>query len=74
MKRRLVLWSVVGVFLASLVSGCCGGGGEKTTVVTQPTKVNPVGEELIKLKEAFDKGAMTQDEYDKAKEKILKGQ
>jgi uncharacterized membrane protein len=74
MNRKLAVISLSAFFLAILVAGCCGGGGEKTTVVTQPAPAAPVGEELIKLKEAYDKGAITKEEYEQTKERILKGQ
>ena len=59
MKRKLALICLSAVFFGTLVAGCCGGGSDKTTVVTQPATAPPVGEELIKLKEAYDKGAIT---------------
>jgi len=81
MIRKLAAICLSAVFLASLVAGCCcGGGREKTTVVTEPAPAAPaaptvpVGEQLIKLKEAYDQGAMTKEEYEKAKEKVLKEQ
>ncbi len=72
MKRKAVLWSVLGIFVTALLAGCCGGGHERTAVITQPVQTIPVGEELIKLKEAYDKGAITKEEYEKQKEQILK--
>jgi hypothetical protein len=80
MKQKLALISLLVLFMATLLAGCCGGGSKKTqapppstTVVTPPATPSSVGDELLKLKEAYDKGAMTQEEYEKAKEKILQG-
>ncbi len=54
---------------------CCGGNGETTTVIEkQPISTTPLGDELIKLKEAHDKGALSDKEYEDAKAKLLKGQ
>jgi hypothetical protein len=65
--------------LATLTGCCCGGGSDTTTVVEkQPINTTvstaPLGDELIKLKEAHDKGALTDKEYEDAKAKLLKGQ
>lgn len=72
------------VMLALIVpmAGCCCGGGssggssekstEKTTVVEkQPVNVTPLGDELLKLQEAHEKGALTDQEYEAAKAKLL---
>jgi len=63
--------------LFALLTGCCCGGGSdtKTTVIEkQPVNTAPLGDELVKLKEAYDKGALTEKEYEEQKAKLLKGQ
>ena len=67
---------LLGLFAVLLtLAGCCCGGGDTTTVVEkQPVSTTPLGEELIKLQEAHDKGALTDKEYEDAKAKLLKGQ
>jgi len=78
MTRKLAAICLSAAFLASLVAGCCcGKDREETKAVTQPAPAAstvPVGEQLIKLKEAYDQGAMSKEEYEKAKEKVLKEQ
>jgi len=57
------------------LGGCCCGGDTETKIIEkQPVSTAPLGEELIKLKEAHEKGAMSDEEYQKAKEKLLKEQ
>jgi hypothetical protein len=67
------------VLLALLVSlsGCCCGGGSDTEtkiIEKQPVSTAPLGEELIKLQEARDKGALSEKEYEDAKARLLKQQ
>jgi hypothetical protein len=61
-----------------MLAGCCCGGGtdEKTTTIIekQPVSTAPLGDELIKLQEAHDKGALSDKEYEDAKARLLKGQ
>ncbi len=75
-KRLFILG--LSVVLATLAGCCCGGGDTTTVVEKQPVNTTvsttPLGDELIKLKEAHDKGALTDKEYEAAKEKLLKGQ
>jgi hypothetical protein len=66
MKLRLEMWIVIAVLAMSL-AGCGGGGAEVRSEVTTTT----TGQQLIDLKKAFDTGAMTRDEYDREREKIL---
>lgn len=62
-KLVLVLASVMAVVL----TGCGGGGANVRSEVTTVSK----GQQLIDLKKALGDGAITQDEYDKEKSKIL---
>jgi hypothetical protein len=45
----------------------CGGGGATTQVSTKT-----LGQELTDLKQAYESGAMTQDEYEDARKTIMK--
>lgn len=62
-KFAVVLASVMAVMLP----GCGGGGANVRSEVTTVSK----GQQLIDLKKALGDGAITQDEYDKEKSKIL---
>lgn len=71
-KSLLVLGLLA--LLVSLSGCCCGSGSDKSTTVIekQPVNTTPLGDELIKLKEAHEKGALTDKEYEDAKAKLLK--
>jgi len=63
----------VGALALTLAGCCCGGDSKETTVIEkQPVSTAPLGEELIKLKEAHEKGAITDKEYEDAKKSLLK--
>jgi len=63
--RGLILLTLL-VFGAALW-GCGGGGAELSSRTTTTT----TGQELIDLKAAYDKGVITQDQYESQKKKIL---
>ena len=82
MKKSLVCWTLTVFVLPVLLTACCGGG--KETVVVVPAESSPAaenspaavsgataGQELQDLKAAHDQGAITDAEFEKAKEKIL---
>jgi hypothetical protein len=46
----------------------CGGGGAKLQSEIHTTTT---GQQLMDLKKALDEGAITQEEYDKERKKIL---
>ena len=60
-----------GIVACLLLSGCAwsidGGGHKPGTVIKQPTR----GQELIDLKTAKDQGAITGEEYQAEKKKIM---
>jgi len=58
---------VAGVVALTLGLSACGGGGATTKVEARGTQ----GQQLLDLKEAYDKGVITAEEYEDAKEKIL---
>ncbi|MFH2124551.1 MAG: hypothetical protein ABIJ50_13850 [Pseudomonadota bacterium] len=66
MKLRLIMWILV-VAMVPVLAGCGGGGAEVRSEVTSVT----TGQQLMDLKKALDTGAMTRDEYDREREKIL---
>jgi hypothetical protein len=66
LAKKLVLLAVCG-FLLLTVGACGGGGAEVKSEVTTTT----VGQQLIDLKKALDTGAMTQQEYEQQRKKIL---
>ena len=63
--RVCVLFSLF-IFGAGL-SACGGGGAELKSHTTTTT----IGQELIDLKAAYEKGVITKEQYENQKEKIL---
>ena len=72
MKQRLTRWTVcatTGAIMGLLLSGCAwsiGSDGAHSAAV-RPTH----GQELIDLKKAKDQGAITEDEFEAQKKKIM---
>lgn len=64
LKNALLVLMVV--TLGSSLSAC-GGSSTKTTVTTTETQ----GQQLLDLKEAYEKGAINEKEYNRAKKDIL---
>ncbi len=62
MKRKILIVSVLAVFLC----GCVAGIGSDTI------ELPSVGQELIDLKKARDQGAINDEEYVELKQKIMK--
>ena len=63
-----MLLAVCGLLLFGAAAG--GGGAEVRSEVTTTT----TGQQLMDLKKALDSGAMTQQEYDKERKKVLERQ
>jgi hypothetical protein len=70
---RISVSRTVGLIAALLIcaamAGCGGGGADVKSTVNTTT----VGQQLIDLQKALDAGAITKDQYDQQKAKILKG-
>ena len=60
---------IAALALAAAVAGCGGGSADVKSVTTTTT----TGQQLIDLKKALDTGAITQEQYDREKARILKG-
>ena len=77
MKRSLVIYIGAAVLTTIFLAGCCGGGDKKSA---EPGVVAPAGggattgKQLQDLKDAHDQGAITDEEFQKEKEKILKAE
>lgn len=67
MIKKIVTSAAILVLAASLTA--CGGSETKTTIQNTETQ----GQQLIDLKEAYDKGIISENEYEKTKHEILKG-
>ena len=69
LPRTLIILALCGLFLFG-VAACGGGGAEVRSDVTTTT----VGQQLMDLKKALDSGAMTKEEYEKERKKVLERQ
>jgi uncharacterized membrane protein len=65
MLKKSVLLVAVIALTAGLAA--CGGNDTQTTVKTTETQ----GQQLLDLKEAYDKGVITESEYKRTKNEIL---
>jgi hypothetical protein len=68
--KRVTLWMLIGLIAVSVALTACGGGGAK---VESKTKTTTLGKELLDLDKAYKDGVITEKEYQKAKEELLKG-
>ncbi|MBS1147701.1 MAG: Short C-terminal domain, partial [Proteobacteria bacterium] len=62
-----ILLSTSALLLALTLSGC---GGDETVI--KNVSQQSTGQQLLSLKEALDKGIITQDQYEQQKAVILK--
>lgn len=60
---------LAGFIAAFIVFSGCGGGGAK---VQTETKATTTGQELMDLDKAYKEGIISEEEYKKQREKILK--
>jgi Short C-terminal domain len=67
MRRLLAACGALGLALSLLLSSCGGGGAKTENVVTTKSK----GEQLSDLQKAYESGALSRDEYEKQRKKIL---
>ena len=75
MKSFRIFMMVAMVAVMATITGCCGGGTETVVVEKQMTAPSvSVGDELPKLQDAKDKGILTDEEFEAAKQKLLKGE
>ncbi len=66
LPKAAAILALCGFFLFG-VTACGGGGADVKSEVSTTT----VGQQLMDLKKALDSGAMTQQEYEKERKKIL---
>ncbi len=70
---KMFLLCLATVFMFNL-AGCCGGGGTTKVVTTPAAPAAPsttLGQELKDLDDAYKQGAITKEEYEKAKKKLM---
>lgn len=67
MSKRPLAFVVIAAPL--LLAACSGGGADVET--KSSIRTTTTGQELLDLKNAYDAGALTKDEYEDEREKIL---
>jgi uncharacterized membrane protein len=67
--KKLGVLMMVGLLLASFTLSGCGGRKQTTTVQSTSTTL---GQELVDLQQAYDKGIITEKEYNDLKQKAMK--
>ena len=63
---KIEKWLLVGTIVLALGLTACGGADVQTK-----TYSTTLGQELKDLQEAYKKGIITKDEYEKTKEKLI---
>jgi hypothetical protein len=66
--KRITIWMLIGLMALSVALTSCSGG---IKVDTQK-RTTTLGQELMDLEKAYKSGVITEKEYQKAKEKLLK--
>lgn len=72
MKITKVFLTSVAIIFAAGIAGCCLGGSGSTVKTENKSISTTLGSELKDLKDAYDQGIISESEYNKAREKILK--
>jgi hypothetical protein len=67
MRKATRWYGVAGLFLAMLLTAGCGGGDSSVQAST-----TTMGQELTDLKKAYDDGIISEKEYERSKEQIMK--
>jgi len=67
--KRILLTTALTVVCASLWSGCVVAFGNRVPPDGKPT----LGKQLTDLKQARDSGAITEEEYQTAKKRLVEG-
>jgi hypothetical protein len=66
-SRQILIGALAAVMCVGSLTAC-GGGGARTTIQEKSVST---GQELMDLKRAFESGAMTEKEYEKARKAII---
>jgi len=67
MRRLRVVAMIILILFGAGLAGCGGGGADVKSDISTTT----VGQELMDLKSAYEKGVLTKEEYESVREKIL---
>ena len=68
---KLLKACLIVVMIAAFLGGCCGGGKKETVIVPAQPGTPTLGKQLEDLDNARKKGAISKEEYEAAKKKLL---
>jgi hypothetical protein len=68
--RRIVASTIIILIVFGLFISGCGGGGAETEIKQAPQTT--LGQELLDLDKAHEKGVISDDEYENLKKEIIK--
>ncbi len=71
MKSSWIGSLLVVLLTAAFLGGCCCPGGGSSSKTETTINSTTLGQQLTDLKEAYDKGAITEKEYNKQRQEIL---
>jgi hypothetical protein len=70
--RTLIAIGMIFMLLSPTACGCLGGGNGGKTEVQSTSTTTTLGQELTDLQKAHDSGAINDEQYEKAKQELLK--
>jgi hypothetical protein len=70
--RIFVALSLFFMILSASACGCLGGGSGSKAQVSTTSTTTTLGQELTDLQKAHESGAITDEQYQKAKKELLK--
>jgi hypothetical protein len=68
MRKRILIFLICSIVICVALTSCGGGGAKVESSVSTQT----LGQQLIDLDKAYKEGVITEKEYNKAKEGLLK--
>jgi hypothetical protein len=69
MRSRATHWILAALLGALGLCACGGGGAQVKSEISTTTK----GQQLLDLKKAYEAGAMTKEEYERERQRVLQG-
>lgn len=66
--KLIIIWAVMVIMVMSIGLVACGGGGAEVKSQSYSTTL---GQELKDLEDAYQKGIITEKQYNRSKEKLI---
>lgn len=71
MERVMIVFALGLLVLSLGLSACCGGGCTKSVSGPEPKASTTLGQELMDLQQAHEKGVLSDKQYEASKRKLL---